>query len=288
MKSLHVRLLLAIFAVALLGATRATPAQTGGIDFTAQITPANGTTEPVRGLPFYVLRKSFEEIRKEASAQYPEPDMSKFINDLTVSPELKDWMKRNHSVSLTGDDFVSNLKPHDVMVVPEFFKAYVDANSHDGSDDFPKAKFKEKDKVKNPEKYKALRQEYMEGVQKFVEAHPETLKGMDVEMNTINPGPSWLAMTAKREPFIRRQTMELARTRYIVAQTDTDLQGHGTVNGLTAGNYWLGTLDIYATAGDARLQWDAPVTVKPGHVTRVVLSNANAAEPMAAPVAANR
>jgi hypothetical protein len=284
MKSLQLRFTLGMVALALatLGAARTTCAQKGAIEFTAQVTPANGSAEPVRGLPFYVLKKSFEEIRKEVEVQYPSPDMNKFIDDLTVSAELKAWMKRNHSVSLTGDDFVHNLKPHDVMVVPEFFQAYVDKNSHDGSDDFPKAKFKEKDKTKNPDKYKADKQAYMEGIEKFVIAHPETLAGMDVELNSINPGPAWMAQTSKRDPYIQRQTMELARSRYFVAQTDTDLQGHGSLNGLVAGKYWLGTLDIYATVGDARLQWDTPVTVKPGQVTRVLLSNANAAEPVAA------
>ena len=282
MKSLHLRLALAVLALAVFGSARVACAQTGAIEFTAQVTPANGSAEPVRGLPFVVLKKSFEEIRQEVSAQYPAPDMNKFIDDLTVSAELKAWMKRNHSVSLTGDDFLSNLKPHDVIVVPEFFQAYVDKNSHDGSDDFPKAKFREKDKTKNPEKYKADKQAYLDGVEKFVNAHPETLVGMDVEMNSINPGPAWAAQTSKREPYIQRQTMELARSRYFVAQTDTDLQGHGSINGLVAGKYWLGTLDIYATVGDARLQWDTPVTVKPGQVTRVLLSNANAAEPVAA------
>ena len=41
----------------------------------------------MRGFPFYLLSKSFDEIGKEVAAAYPKPDMDAFINKMDVSPE---------------------------------------------------------------------------------------------------------------------------------------------------------------------------------------------------------
>ena len=49
----------------------------------------------MRGFPFYLLNKSFVDIRKEAMAAYPKPDMDAFIDKQDFSPELKAWMKKN-------------------------------------------------------------------------------------------------------------------------------------------------------------------------------------------------
>ena len=110
---------------------RSAQAQNGSVDFVARATPSGGLEEPVRGFPFYLLSKSFEEINKEAEAAYPKPDMDAFIDKLEVSKELKAWMKKNHWVQLSGEDFIHKLKPADIMDVPEFFDAYVDRNSGD-------------------------------------------------------------------------------------------------------------------------------------------------------------
>ena len=84
--------------------------QNGSVDFVARATPSGGLDEPVRGFPFYLLSKSFEEISKEAEATYPKPDMDAFIDKLEVSNELKAWMKKNHMVQLSGEDFIHKLK----------------------------------------------------------------------------------------------------------------------------------------------------------------------------------
>jgi hypothetical protein len=57
---------------------------------------------------------------------------------------------------------------------------------------------------------------------------------------------------------------------------DTDLEGHAALSGLPPGNFWISTLNLDADAGDARLRWDVPVTIEPGHTTRVDLTNLNA------------
>ncbi len=93
--------------------------------------PLEGLDEPVRGFPFFLLSKSFEEITREAEAAYPKPDMDAYIDKLEVSKELKAWMKKNHMMQLSGEDFIHKLKPADIMGVPEFFEAYLDRNSGD-------------------------------------------------------------------------------------------------------------------------------------------------------------
>jgi len=257
-------------------------AQTGTIEFTAKAIPSSGIAEPIRGLPFYLLSKSYADIRKEAEQTVPKSDFDGFVDKLDVSTELKAWMKKNHTASLSGEDFVKSLTPADIMGVPEFLKAYIDRNSGDQSINFPQPKYRASDKVKNPDRFEKMRQEYLDAVKKFVTANPDSTAGMDLNLDSINPGPEWRTQLAKREPAIKTRTMELAQTRYLVAKTETDLDGHGWLRGLAPGNYWLGTLDIFGSVGDARLQWDAPVHVNSGQTAYLELSNANAVTPQTA------
>jgi hypothetical protein len=71
----------------------------------------------------------------------------------------------------------------------------------------------------------------------------------------------------------------LAQGRYLVMKTDADLNGRGAFTGLAPGDYWITTLETEAAAGDARLRWDAQVTVRGGETARIELSNLNALEP---------
>jgi len=64
------------------------------VEFTAQVAPTDGRPEPVRQLTFYLLRKSLDDIRQEALLVEPAPDFDKFVDGLTVSPKLKEWMKK--------------------------------------------------------------------------------------------------------------------------------------------------------------------------------------------------
>src|SRR5262249_37464693 len=93
------------------GSALRTSAQAASIEFVAQATPSDGLQEPVRGFPFFLLSKSFAEIRKEAVDSLPKPDMNAFIEKLDVSPELKTWMKKNQVVQLAGDPFIHKLTP---------------------------------------------------------------------------------------------------------------------------------------------------------------------------------
>ena len=114
------RIVIFLFSVFIYFAPHAA-AQNGSVQFTARITPAGGVDEPVRSFPFYLLRKSYADIQKEAAATIPNSDMNSFIDTLDVSPELKAWMKKNQCVNLSGEDFIKKLKIDDILKVPEFF-----------------------------------------------------------------------------------------------------------------------------------------------------------------------
>ena len=58
-------------------------AQNGSVQFTARITPSGGVDEPVRSFPFYLLRKSYADIQKEAAfvtaARYVKNRIAAFV-----------------------------------------------------------------------------------------------------------------------------------------------------------------------------------------------------------------
>jgi hypothetical protein len=257
-------------------------AQDGSIEFVARATPSEGLEEPVRGFPFYLLSKSFEEIGKEADAEDPKPEMNAFIDKLdstSYSPELKGWMKKNQFVTLAGEDFIRKLRPADVMDIPEFFSAYMDRNAGDQSADFPKSKVKASDKVKNPARYAKANADYMETIRHYIEQHPQSVDGIDLNLAEIDPGPKWNVLLGRRNPEIRRRTLDLAQSKYLVARAESNLQGQGFLRDVPPGNYWISTLDVAADVGDARPRWDVPVTVRPGRTEYVALSNVNSVQP---------
>jgi len=270
-----------LLALAMTAASARAAAQTGSIEFAVRATPSGGLDEPVRGFPFYLLTKSFTDIEKEADSADPKPDMNAFIDKLDPAPssELKAWMKRTQCVTLAGDDFIKKLKPADVLGVPEFRKAYMERNAGYKSTDFPLPKVKPSDQAKNPEKFERLSAEYVEAVRRYVEAHPESIEGIDLGLTEIDPGPKWNDLLGKRSPQIHRRALELAQSKYLVARAQTDLQGQGFLRGVAPGTYWISTLDVAAVVGDMRPRWDVPVTVRPGQTEYVSLSNVNSIQP---------
>jgi hypothetical protein len=257
-------------------------AQGGTVEFVAHATPSGGLEEPVRGFPFYLLSKSFADVSKEAAMLYPKPDMDAFINLLDESEELKAWMKKNHWIRLTGEEFVNKLSVDDIMSVPEFFDAYVQRNSGDQTIVFPTPKYKPSDKKKDPAKFERLKAEYHDAVRKFLTDNPKSTAGMDLNLEELDPSTKWDQMQAQSLPEIHRQTLALAQSKYLVARTETDLQGQGYLRGIPPGNYWLSTLDVTAMVGEARPRWDLPIEVRAGQITRVALSNANVVPPVRA------
>ena len=251
----------------------------GRVEFTARVAPTGGRPEPVRQLTFYLLIKSLDDIRIEVLQTDPAPGLAKFIDALTVSPELKIWMKKHDSVQLAGEDFIKSLTPDDIMDVPEFFSAYMSRNMGFKGAGFPEPKFKASDREAHPEKFKQQKDEYMAAIRNFISMSPETIEGIDADLAKINPYVKWEYLISDQRKRLEDRTNELAQQLYLAAQTDTDLDGHGSFANLAPGNYWISMIGIQAISGDVRLRWDVPVTVRPGATTRVELTNLNAAKP---------
>jgi hypothetical protein len=233
----------------------------------------------VRTLPFYLLSKSYADIQKEAEAASPVANQDKFIDALDVSKELKAWMKTNHRVNLSGEDFTKMLKADDIMNVPEFFAAYTERMVGDHTAGFPTPKYKLEDRAKNPAKYDLLVTEYHDAIRTFIIADPDSKDNLDMSLEEVNPGHKWDMVKAKHTAELTLETADLARGKYLVARAETDMQGQGALRGIPPGNYWLGTLNIEAVVGDARERWDVPVTVRAGQPAYVTLSNINAVKP---------
>jgi len=266
-------------ALLLVSAVYLAAQSTGRVEFTARVAPTGGRPEPVRQLTFCLLRKSLEDIRAEALQSAPPPDLEEFIDGLSVSPELKSWMKKHNSVDLAGGQFVKSLTPDEIVDVPEFFSVYMMRNMGSKGANFPAPKFKEKDRDINPEKYAQAKEEFKGAVRRFIAGVPESVDGIDLDLRDVNPYTKWQTLERDQQRLLNARISELAQRRYLAGQTDTDLDGNGSFAGLAPGNYWISMLGAEAISGDVRLRWDFPVTVRPGETARVELSNVNAVKP---------
>jgi hypothetical protein len=264
--------------LALVPVARPAAQSPGTIEFTAQVTPSGGRPEPVRQMTFYALRKNLADIRREALRIHPAPDLDSFVDGLSYSAELKAWMKTNRTVQVAGPEFTRNLKPVDIVDVPEFYDAYMARNAGFEGVGFPKPKFREKDRAANPDKYKQQREEFREALRKFVAATPNSVQDIDADLTAINPYEKWARILNEHAGLVEKLTLEMAQTRYLAAQAETNLDGRGSFASLAPGDYWISMLGVPAAAGDVRLHWDLRVTVRPGETTRVDLTNFNATE----------
>lgn len=256
------------------------PAQNvnGTLDFTARVSPTAAKPEPVRDFTFYVLTKSYDDIVKEIDERDGPPAREKFIDGLKISPELRAWLQKHDVMDLTLPGVDKLFTPDDVLHVPEFLLAYQRSNSGGVTNGIPVPKFKEADKTENPAHYEKQHQEYLSALRKFIMGRPETMSGMELELDGVNPARKW----AEAQNTHRRRVQQLApaeaQTKYLAAKIDTDLDGHASISGLAPGNYWISTLGLSASAGDARLRWDVPVKVTAGQILRIELTNLNATD----------
>jgi hypothetical protein len=271
--------LLATAAIwSLLSAQPARAQSAGALDFTARITPSAARPEPVRQFTFYLLTKSYKDIWKEVEAKDVIPSRDQFIAELKLSPELKAWLKAHDVFDLTMPGLDKLLTADDILHVPEFLQAYQRSNSGGVTDGIPKPKYKDADKTENPDRYEKQHQEYLAALKKFIQSRPETISGIELELEAVSPQRKWTQIQADHTKRIQRLAPDLAQTQYLAGKTETDLDGHGTMASLPAGHYWVSSLGWDANAGDERLRWDVPVTVQTGQTTRVELTNLNATE----------
>jgi hypothetical protein len=250
----------------------------GNLDFIARISPTAARPEPARQVTFYLLTKSYAEICKDVEAQDAAPDRDKFISDLKISQELKGWLKAHDVLDLTSPNLDRSLTPDEILHVPEFLAAYQRANSGGVTTGIPKPKYADADKTEHPDRYQKQHDQYLAALKKFIQTRPESVSGMELELSAVNPQAKWSQIQFERKRRVLREAPEIAQTRYLAAQADTDLEGRASVVNLPAGNYWISTLNLDAGAGDARLRWDVPVTIQAGRSTRVELTNLNATD----------
>lgn len=253
-------------------------AVSGALQFNARITPTAARAEPVRQFTFYILTKSYTEIVKEAEEKDPVPARDEFIDGLKFSSELRAWLKAKDTLDLSAPDMDKRISPDDVLGVPEFLLAYQRSNSGGVTSGFPKPKYTELDRAKDPEKYKKLREEYFAALIKFLRKHPESMTGIELELEGINPQRKWDALQNARNKRVLRAAPELAQLKFLARRTDTDLEGHAAVSGLPPGNYWISTLNLEASAGDMHVRWDVPVKIEAGQTAQVELTNLNTTE----------
>ncbi|MBS1842229.1 MAG: hypothetical protein JSS69_05345 [Acidobacteria bacterium] len=250
----------------------------GALEFSAYVSPTAAKPEPVRDFTFYVLTKSFEDIRHEIEEANGAPDRGKFIDGLKLSSELREWLKGHDTLDLTMPGTDKQITAEDIIHVPEFLVAYQRSNSGGVANGIPKPKYKDSDKTDHPEKYEKGRQEYLAALKKYAQAHPESVAGMELELDSINPAKKWAETQNNFKKRVNQQAPMLAQTKYLAAKVDTNLDGQARVGKLPAGNYWLSTLDLEAGAGDSRLKWDLPVTIEAGQTARIELTNLNSTE----------
>jgi len=251
---------------------------TGSLDFAARITPTAARPEPVRQFTFFVLTKSYAEIVKEVEGENVIPTREKFIEGLKASPELKEWLKAHEILDLTMPELDRLVTPEDIIHVPEFLLAYQHSNSGGVTSGIPKPRYADADKTAHPDRYNKQLQEYYVALKKFIQNNPSTVSGIELELMGVNPQQQWSQIQSDHRRRIQRMAPEFAQTKYLAAKADTDLDGRAAVSGLAPGEYWVSTLNLDANAGDTRLGWDVPVTIRAGQTTRVDLTNLNALE----------
>lgn len=268
---------LALCGMCLAGAAFA-QSTTGTLEFVARITPTAARPEPVRQFTFYILTKSYAEIVKEVEEKDPIPPREEFIEGLKLSPELRAWLKNHDVMDLTLPDVDKAMTPDDIIHVPEFLLAYQRSNSGGVTSGIPKPKYADADKTGNPERYEKQLNEYLAALKKFIQAHPESVAGVELELEGVNPQRKWVGIQNERRKRVQRAAPDIAQIRFLAARAETDLDGRSSVFGLAPGNYWISTLNLDAAAGDMRLRWDVPVMIQPGKTTRVELLNLNSTD----------
>ncbi|HTP67612.1 MAG TPA: hypothetical protein VMJ35_01795 [Dongiaceae bacterium] len=254
----------------------------GAIDITAHITPTGARPEPVRQFTIYVLTRSYADVVKEVSSSDPLPAREQFIDNLKCSKELKKWLKDHEVMDLTSPDLDKVITTDDIMNIPEFFEAYQRSNAGGVTAGIPKPKYHESDKESNPDKYQKQKDEFMSATRKFIDTHPFTVQGMELELTGVNPKLAWDRIQSDHRHKVAQLAPDTAQVKYLAGKAETDLDGRALITNLGAGNYWITSLGMDATSGDRRLLWDVAVSVLSGQTVHIELNNLNGTDARAA------
>ena len=272
------KILLFLAAFAALAGRAGAQSANGSLELIARVTPTAAKPEPVRDFTFYVLTKSYDDIVKEIDERDGPPAREKFIEGLKISTELRAWLQKHDVMDLTLPGADKLFTADDVLHVPEFLLAYQRSNSGGVTNGLPVPKYREADKTENPDRYEKQHQEYLNALKKFIAARPETMSGMELELDGVNPARKWAQVQNTHRRRVEQLAPAEAQTKYLAAKADTDLDGRAAISGLAPGNYWISTLALTASAGDTHLRWDVAVKVAAGQTLRIELTNLNAAD----------
>ena len=105
--------------------------------------------------------------------------------------ELRAWLHKHDVMDITLPGFDKLLTADDVIHVPEFLLAYQRSNSGGVTSGIPTPKYREADKTENPDRYEKQKQEYLNALKKFIGSRPETMAGMELELDGVNPARKW-------------------------------------------------------------------------------------------------
>jgi hypothetical protein len=268
---------LAVLVILAWNAAAATPQSPGGtLTLSARIAPTAARPEPVRQFTFYLLTKSYADVVKEVEEQNAVTSRDRFIDDLKLSFELKTWLKGHDVFDLTTPGVDRLITADDIIQVPEFLVAYQRSNSGGVTEGVPRPKYRDADKTENPDRYNKQVQEYHTALKKFIQARPETVSGIELELESISPQRKWQQLQTEHKKRVAHLAPTVAQTKYLASKVDTDLDGNASFANLAPGDYWISTLNLDAEAGDVRLAWDVPVNIPSGQSVRVELTNLNA------------
>lgn len=276
MVEMRTQVLVSVVMIALLREPAGSQGIAGRLELTARVTPTGGQPEPVRGFTFYVLTKSYAEIVREMEDRAKPPSREKFIDELQLSPELREWLHNHNVMDITLPGFDKLLTAEDVLNVPEFMLAYMRWNSGGVTNGIPKPKYRDVDKTKNPARYEKQQQEYLTSLKNFIQMHPATMAGMELELDGVNPARKWAEAQTAQQKRVGRDAPIEAQTKFLAAKVDTDSEGRAGISGLPVGAYWITSLGLDAVSGDTRLKWDLPVTIQAGRTIVLELTNLNA------------
>ena len=232
----------------------------------------------MREFTLNVMTKRYAEILKEVDAVDPLPTREHYIANLKCSPELKTWLIAHDVLDLTSPDLDQVLTTDDIMNVPEFFAAYERTNSGGVTRGLPRPSYRESDSNSNAAKYKKQRDEFLAATRKFIETHPSTVQGTELELAGVNPKYGWDKLQAEHKRRVAQGAPDTAQLKYLAGKVETDLEGRALITGLAPGNYWVSSLGMDAAAGDRRLVWDVPAKVQAGQTTHLELTNLNATD----------
>jgi hypothetical protein len=272
------RVFVALLAACLLPALLTAQSKPGSLELSVHITPTGSQPEPVRQFTLYILTRSYADVVKDVAAEETLPTWDEFIDKQDYSPPLKKWLKAHKEVDLSSTDLDRSLTTDDIMDIKEFFDAYEKNNSGGVTKGLPTPKYKDSDKTANPEKYEKLRQEWLTDTRKFIDTHPSTVQGIELELTAINPKTPWDNLHLKHNARTAQLAPNTAQLKYLVTKVVTNLDGYASISGIPGGSYWVSTLGMEASSGDRRFTWDVPFTVQSGQTARIELSNLNATD----------